>query len=89
VLEAYEEHRQVKTLIREIEGLVDGSEKFDAKLKVMQENVEHHAEEEEAGKMFPQVRHLVDQGQLEQLGQELEAAKKEYGGVSRTQSTAK
>src|SRR5256885_15748678 len=41
VLEALEEHKQVKTLIREIERLSDGSERFDAKLKVMGENVEH------------------------------------------------
>ena len=75
VLEAIEEHKQVKTLLREIDALVNDSEKFDPKLTVLKENVEHHAEEEEEGKMFPKVREIVDQGTLEQLGRELERAK--------------
>lgn len=75
VLESYEEHKQVKTLLREMDGLVSDSEKFVPKLKVLQENVEHHAEEEEEGKMFPKVRELFDKATLEQLGQELEEAK--------------
>src|SRR5215213_1953702 len=65
VLEAFEEHKQVKTLLREISALADGSEKFDAKLKVMKENVEHHVDEEE-GEMFPQVEDLIDEDELEQ-----------------------
>lgn len=75
VLEAIEEHKQVKTLLREMDELVSDSEKFDPKLKVLMENVEHHAEEEEEGKMFPKVRELVDQTALDKLGQELETAK--------------
>jgi len=77
VLEGFEEHKQVKTLIREIGNLVDGSEKLDAKLKVMSENVEHHVEEEE-NEMFPKVRKVMTNMELEELGQELEAAKNEY-----------
>jgi hemerythrin superfamily protein len=75
VLEAIEEHKQVKTLLREMENLVSDSEKFEDKLQVLMENVEHHAEEEEEGKMFPKIRELVDQTELEEIGQELEAAK--------------
>jgi hemerythrin superfamily protein len=74
VLESYEEHKQIKTLLREIDELVSDSEKFEPKLKVLVENVEHHAEEEEEG-MFPQVQELMDEADLEELGQELEAAK--------------
>ena len=75
VLESIEEHKQVKTLLREMDDLVNDSEKFEPKLKVLMENVEHHAEEEEEGKMFPKVRKLMDQEALEQLGRELEKAK--------------
>jgi hemerythrin superfamily protein len=75
VLESIEEHKQVKTLLREIDNLKSDSEKFEPKLKVLMENVEHHAEEEEEGKMFPKVRQLFSQQDLESLGQELEAAK--------------
>jgi hemerythrin superfamily protein len=75
VLESIEEHKQVKTLLREMDDLANESEKFEPKLKVLMENVEHHAEEEEEGKMFPKVRELMDQAALEELGQELEKAK--------------
>jgi len=75
VLESIEEHKQVNTLLREIDNLKSDSEKFEPKLKVLMENVEHHAEEEEEGKMFPKVRQLFTQQDLESLGQELEAAK--------------
>ena len=75
VLESIEEHKQVKTLLREMDNLKSDSEKFEPKLKVLMENVEHHAEEEEEGKMFPKVREIVDRTILEELGQELEKAK--------------
>ena len=39
------------------------------------ENVEHHTEEEEEGKMFPKIRKLMSTEKLEQLGQELETAR--------------
>ena len=75
VLESLEEHKQVKTLLREMENLSSDSEKFEPKLKVLMENVEHHAVEEEEGKMFPKVRKFMKPAALEELGQELEAAK--------------
>ena len=88
VLEAYEEHKQIKTLLREIAALSDGSERLDAKLKVMGENVEHHVDEEE-NEMFPKVKKLYDKEQLERMGQELEAAKKQFGKASQKQSTSR
>jgi len=87
VLEAIEEHRQVKTLLRESERLVNGSEKLDAKVKVMSENVEHHVQEEEE-KMFPKVREFFSREQLDTLGTELEAAQKAFGKQPRMRATA-
>jgi hemerythrin superfamily protein len=75
VLESIEEHKQVKTLLREMSRLGSTSEKFKAKLKVLADNVEHHAEEEEEQVLFPKVRKLMNSSQLEELGEELEAAK--------------
>ena len=75
VLESVEEHKQIKTLLREIDDLATDSEKFEPKLKVLQENVEHHAEEEEEGEMFPKVRKLMTKAELEELGEQLKAAK--------------
>jgi hemerythrin superfamily protein len=79
VREAIEEHSQVKSLLKEMENLTDDSEKFESKLQILMENVEHHAEEEEEGKMFPKVREIVDRATLDKLGQELEAAKGKKG----------
>jgi hemerythrin superfamily protein len=86
VLEAYEEHKQIKTLISEVTALSEGSERFDSKLKVMGENVVHHVKEEES-EMFAAVKKFLDPKQLEQLGQELEAAKKQFVTPSRKHAT--
>jgi hemerythrin superfamily protein len=75
ILESIEEHKQVKTLLREMSRLGSTSEKFKAKLKVLADNVEHHAEEEEEQVLFPKVRKLMNSSQLEELGEELETAK--------------
>jgi len=75
VLESLEEHKQIKTLLREMDNLASDSEKFEPKLKVLMENVEHHAEEEEEEKMFPKLRQIMGKQKLEQLGADLEAAK--------------
>jgi hemerythrin superfamily protein len=75
VLESLEEHKQMKTVLREMSRLSASSEKFKPKFKVLKDNVEHHAVEEEEGKMFPKVRKLIDSAQLQELGEELEAAK--------------
>ncbi|MDQ3322764.1 MAG: hemerythrin domain-containing protein [Acidobacteriota bacterium] len=74
VLEGLEEHKQAKTLLRDIPNLSDGSEKFDAKLKVLMEDVEHHVEEEES-EMFPLVKKAFDKEQLEKLGEQLQSEK--------------
>jgi hemerythrin superfamily protein len=75
VLESLEEHKQMKTVLRELGRLSANSERFKPKFKVLMDDVEHHAEEEEEGKMFPKIRQLIDRAELEELGQELEAAK--------------
>ena len=75
VLESLEEHKQIKTLLREMDNLASDSEKFEPKLKVLMENVEHHAEEEEEGKMFPKLRQIMGKQKLEQIGADLEEAK--------------
>jgi hemerythrin superfamily protein len=75
VLESLEEHRQMKTVLRELGKLSASSERFKPKFKVLMDDVKHHAEEEEEGKMFPKIRELIKRDELEQLGEELEAAK--------------
>ncbi len=86
--EAFEEHKQIKILIREIAALGKGSERFDAKLIVMGENVEHHVKEEET-EMFPEAKKLFDRAQIEQLGQNLEAAKIQFGKATQKRATTR
>ncbi|HEX8611251.1 MAG TPA: hemerythrin domain-containing protein [Telluria sp.] len=53
--EAIVEHASAKTLIAEIMDMDPGDDLYDAKLKVLSEQIEHHVGEEE-GEMFPKVR---------------------------------
>jgi hemerythrin superfamily protein len=71
--ESLQEHHVVKVLMREIEPLSD-PDVFVAKMTVLIENVEHHADEEESD-MFPEIRQKLSSEQLEELGAQLEAAK--------------
>ena len=75
VRESLEEHKKIKALLKEIHNLKSDSEKFDRKLQVLIENVEHHAEEEEEWKMFPKIRKICSPEELNKLGTELETAK--------------
>lgn len=75
-LEAYEEHGVVKQLLAELEEMPKDDESWGAKLKVLQENVEHHVEEEE-DEMFPKARKVLSAEQIEELGTRMEAAKQE------------
>lgn len=72
-LEAYEEHKVVKDLLAELAAGAPGDE-WDAKLKVLKENVEHHVEEEE-GELFDKAEDVLSEEQIERLGAEMEAEK--------------
>ena len=75
--EAYVEHDGAKVLINEIEAGGPDDEFYDAKVKVLKEQVEHHVKEEEKqqGNLFQQARATdVD---LEALGQQMAARKEE------------
>jgi hemerythrin superfamily protein len=74
VLEAGEEHQQVKVLLADLSDMEPDDETFDAKMKVMKDNVEHHVEEEE-GEMFPHAQKQLSSDELEQLGQRIETLK--------------
>ena len=76
VLEAYEEHHVVDTVMAELDRLPVDDETWGAKAKVMQENVEHHMGEEE-GEMFQKARQVFDKDELELLGTRMERRKTE------------
>ncbi len=68
VTESYEEHHVVDIVKAEIETTPFEAEEWAAKFKVMMENIEHHAFEEEEGKMFPKVRRALGKDELEDMG---------------------
>jgi hemerythrin superfamily protein len=76
LLEAAEEHLSAKRVIADLLALEPDDETFDAKVKVLKEQIEHHVEEEE-GQLFPKVRKLLDQESLEALEQEMTATREE------------
>lgn len=71
--EAHEEHRIVKELLEEISEILPDDPAFDAKMKVLSENVEHHIEEEE-GHLFPLFNRLPAEKQ-EEVSEELRLRK--------------
>ena len=79
VKEGIEEHRQVKTLLKQIQGLSDGSDSLEPKLEVVMEDVIHHVQEEE-GELFPLVTEQFDGETLQELGQELQEMKQQLMG---------
>ncbi len=66
--EAIVEHASAKQLIAEIEEMESGDELYDAKVKVLGEQVRHHVKEEE-DKLFPEIE--SSELDLEALGKKM------------------
>ena len=66
VNEAYEEHHVVKLVLAELPNVDPSDERFEAKMTVLSELIEHHVEEEEK-EMFKLARKL-DEDELDELG---------------------
>jgi hypothetical protein len=83
--EAYVEHDGAKLLVNEIAAGGADEEFYDAKMKVLQEQIEHHVEEEEKQRdnMFQQARATdVD---LDALGERMLARKEELMKMAKEQ----
>jgi hypothetical protein len=76
VLEGYQEHHVADLIVKELHRMPPTDERWGAKLKVLQENIEHHIEEEE-GDMFKTARSVLSRAQLDALGRKMEAIKGE------------
>lgn len=101
-LEAYEEHDVVKKLLKEMSKAKSATEEWKAQAKVLQENVEHHVEEEE-NELFPKAQAALSEEKIEELGEEMAAEKnrklkgtaakksasKKAGGASKSASKTK
>jgi hemerythrin-like domain-containing protein len=76
ILESYQEHHVMDLLLGEIARLKPSAEEWEPKITVLQENTEHHIEEEE-GELFPKVRKIWDREMRERVGKEMEEMKAE------------
>jgi iron-sulfur cluster repair protein YtfE (RIC family) len=76
VREAYEEHKQIKSLLAQVSSITPADENYDAKLQVLKEDLEHHVKEEE-GAMFPDAKRFLGESRLVEIGARLEARKQE------------
>jgi len=87
-LEAYEEHKMVKTLLAKLSGARTADDEWQAQAKVLRENVEHHVDEEE-NELFDKADDALSDEEIEALGQRMEAEKARKQGRPAQKSTTK
>ncbi len=80
VNEAEVEHASAKDLIAQLDGMAPSDPYYDAKVKVLQEMIDHHVEEEET-EYFPECRE--SDMDLKAIGEQLKARKAELAGKAR------
>jgi hemerythrin-like domain-containing protein len=73
--ESYEEHHVADLLVVELASMKPTDDRFDAKTTVLIENVRHHIEEEEQ-EWFPKVREGLGRKALQDLGANMQIARK-------------
>jgi hemerythrin superfamily protein len=72
VLEAYEEHHVVKTILKELPRLDAKADNFEAKMTVLKEMVAHHVDEEEK-EMFPMAERKLGAERSRELAEQMAA----------------
>ena len=76
LLESLEEHLGIKRVLADLIDLAATDETFDAKAKVLQEQVEHHVGEEEDD-LFPKVKKIFDEETLIAIAQKMSQLQEE------------
>ena len=76
LLESVEEHLAIKRVIADLLALDPGDLTFEAKAKVLEDEVEHHVEEEERD-LFPKVEKRFGRSELAEIGQAMERTREE------------
>jgi hemerythrin superfamily protein len=71
LIESTFEHLAIKRVLADLMLTELDDPRFDAQIKVLGEEVEHHAREEEEGELFPKVRRLMSADELDALGGEM------------------
>jgi hypothetical protein len=79
VLEGYEEHRIAEMLLSELESMDEKDERWNAKIKVLKESIEHHVEEVQK-EIFEISRKALSQEKAEEIAQKYLEFKKNFKG---------
>lgn len=87
-LEAYEEHAEVKQLLKELSRSRTANDEWEAQAKVLRENVEHHVEEEE-NELFPKAEAALGEEEIDELGERMAAEKERKQSRKATRSASK
>src|SRR5829696_7836796 len=69
IAEAYDEHAEVDQMVTQLMGMGPSEAQFMPMMRKLQQDVEHHVQEEET-EMLPKAREEL-RGQLDRLGQEM------------------
>lgn len=78
VAEAYEEHAQAKDLMQQLRGMQASDPQFTTLFQQLQQDVEHHVQEEET-EMLPKAQQELSD-QMDRLGQEMMQRKQQLMG---------
>jgi iron-sulfur cluster repair protein YtfE (RIC family) len=85
VVEAYDEHAEVKALLAQMNELDPATPEFQDALATMKAGIEHHVAEEE-GEMFPTAEEELGAARMEELGRLIQQQKTEAQPQSRTRA---
>lgn len=77
IMESYAEHETIEYLLKQVSSEGPENDEWLAKLTVLKENVEHHVDEEE-NQLFPKVRKILDQTQLNEMAEKMKRFKEEH-----------
>jgi hemerythrin-like domain-containing protein len=76
--EAYIEHEGAKELLEKLKNLKPQDPEFNARMKVLMEQIRHHVKEEEH-ELLPKAKQHIDDDELEAMGMEMIAFKTSRG----------
>jgi iron-sulfur cluster repair protein YtfE (RIC family) len=71
LLESTEEHLAIRRVLADLMQTPLGDPRFEARLSVLKEEIEHHAREEEEQVLFPKLRRMMSSDELMILGSEM------------------
>jgi len=78
-LEGWEEHTYIKIVLNDLVGMPREDERWQAKLTVLREMVEHHIEDEEKN-LFKKAKMVISKEQADQIGTDYTREKQKIAG---------